>query len=111
MRTVLVGGEVAVYTRFEGFGYLLLARPCDVGESLCFCIVRNEDGLGYGRRHVALEEDARGERVRRPRGDLTCAACRGQGRERSEHGVGQFLVLAPLAEEGGRVVGGCVRGA
>src|SRR5215207_11408916 len=107
----LVGSEVVLDAHPQGLRYLLLACPRAVGEELSFPIVRDKDGLGYGRWHVALEKDARGERVWLPRGDGSGAVGRRQGRERAEDGVGQFLVLAPLPEEGCRVIGGGTRGA
>ena len=54
-------GQVLFDACFQGLGYLLLSGACAVGEELRFPVVRYEDGLGYGRRHVALQEDARGE--------------------------------------------------
>jgi hypothetical protein len=54
----LVGLQVVLDAHSQGLCYLLLARPCAVGEELSFSIVRDKDGLRYGRRHVALEEDA-----------------------------------------------------
>src|SRR5918999_6484071 len=107
---VLVGGEVVLDAHPEGLRYLLLTCSRAVGEELSFSIARDKDSLGYGRWHVALEEDARGERVWLPRGYCSGAVGRRQGRERAEDGVGQFLVLAPLPEEGCRVIGGGVGG-
>jgi hypothetical protein len=67
----LMGGEVAFDPRSQRLCDLLLARTGAVGEKPTFLVAGDEDGLRYGRWHVALEEHSGGERVRRPRGEET----------------------------------------
>src|SRR5829696_3645442 len=55
--SALVGGEVVFDAHPQGSRYLLLACPRAVGEERSFYIVRDIDGLGYGRWHVALEKN------------------------------------------------------
>src|SRR5215204_892893 len=96
--------EVRFEASFQRLRYLLLARTRTVGEGQLLSDVRDKDGLCYDRWHLALEQYARGELVRRSRGYGSRTVCRGQGRERPEDGVGQGLVLARLAVKRGGVV-------
>src|SRR5215207_2519725 len=101
-RLLLVGSEVLFDARSEGFLYLVLAYSRAVGEEPPFRAIRNKDGLGYDRGHVALEEDPGGELVWCPSSDAPGAAGRGQGRQAvgnlvAEDRVGQFLVFPRLA--------------
>src|SRR5215211_468355 len=107
----LMGRQVVFYPLLQRLGDLLLASSGAVGEEPSFRVARDEYGLGDGRRHVALEEDSGGVRVGGSRADGSRIAGRWQGRELVEQSVGQFLVLAPLAEEGGRVILVGIRGA
>src|SRR5215207_388032 len=109
---LLVGSEVLFDARSEGFLYLVLAHSRAGGEEVPFRAIRNKDGLGYDRGHVALEEDPGGELVWCPSSDGTLAVGRRQGPQAiggrlhttTEEGVGQFLVFARLAIQRGGVV-------
>ena len=93
---VLGCGEVVLYSGCQGLGYLLLAGVCAVGEAQGFFVVGDKDGFGYGRWHVALEEDARGEGVGRSRGYLSRAAGRGRVERESKTVVASALSLRHL---------------
>jgi hypothetical protein len=55
----LAASEIVFDALPEGIeDYLLLAGSRTVREELSFAIVRDKDGPGNGRGHVALEEDA-----------------------------------------------------
>jgi hypothetical protein len=97
---VLVGGEVAFDPLPQRLGNLLLARAGAVGEELSFLVVCDEDGLGYCRRHVALEEHSGGERVGVSRGDGSRTAGCWQGREVVEQGGGKELSVPGYVTRG-----------